>query len=399
MRLPDAVLQRVDELLTKSAGTRIAIAHETPITEGWSAGFGGDPYPWVTRCIVESVDGAGPSSVIVKLRRPETHVRYAPELRHNERAALEFLTSIAGTSGPRLFAAGDEAGILIMEDLGTGPALEDLLVGDDASAAERGLMAFAAALGRLHGDTAGHAAEYYQLRSRLGPVDSIFDRISIVGIGIERAWNQLREIVADRPYLPASKAVSSDIDELLRVLAEPGPYLALSNGDVSPANCRLTSGNVRFIDFEHAAFRHALLDATALRFPFPAVACWSQLPEDMGRRSEDAYRREFGRRCPVVLDDEIYAHGLTAACAAWTIVRMVRLPKLENADAPHPMGFSRRGQLLDNIDTVVNCAQQSGSFSSLATWLTDVDDAMRGRWPHIATTQPFYPAFRSRIST
>ncbi len=107
----------------------------------------------------------------------------------------------------------------------------------------------------------------------------------------------------------------------------------------------------------------------------------------------------MARACPDVLDHASYTHGLTAACAGWTIVRTVRLPKLENADEPHPIGFSRRGQLLDTIGATVSCAHQSRSLPSLASWLADVGDALRVRWPYITTTQPFYPAFQSRSSS
>lgn len=399
MSLPHAVSQRVAGLLCAYAGTDVRIVHSEPITEGWSAQFGAYPWPWVTRCFIEDDSGAAPASVIVKVRRPQAHLRGEPERLQHERAALEFLTSIGSAVGPRLLAADDEAGILILEDLGIGPALEDLLVGDDASVAEHGLLAFAGTLGRMHATTAGHAAEFYQLRSSFGPVDPAFDRISILGNDIEHSWSRLQEIVAERPYLPAPNGVGSDVDELLGILSEPGPYLAFTNGDPCPQNCRMSGDGVRFIDFEAASFRHALLDAAALRFPFPACPCWARLPEDVGRRAEDAYRKEMARVCPDVLDHTSYAHGLTAACAAWTLVRAVRLPKLENADEAHPMGFSRRGALLDTIGVTVSCAHQSHSLQSLASWLADVSDALRVRWPHITPTQPLYPAFQSRTSS
>jgi hypothetical protein len=398
MRLPDTVLERVTKLLSTSAGTPVHIAQSMPVTEGWSAQHGTSPCPWVARCTTKAETGVGPGLVIVKVRRPAGHLRSEPGQFHNEQAALEFLTVVGSAAGPRLLAADHEAGILVMQDLGRGPALEDLLVGIDASVAEHGLVAFAAALGRMHATTAGHAAEYYQLRSRLGPVDPTFDRISILSIAIERAWRQLQEITASRPYLPTPHDVGSDINELLRVLSEPGPYLALSNGDTSPANCRMAENGLRLLDFEHACFRHALLDVAALRFPFPACACWSHLPAAVGRRAEDAYRKEMAHSCPEILDPTRYAQGLTAACAAWTIVRAIRLPKLEQADEPQPMGFSRRGQLLDTNSTTVSCSQQSRSLQSLASWLAAFSEALRVRWPHLTSPQPFYPAFQSRTS-
>jgi hypothetical protein len=332
--------------------------------------------------------------VIVKARHPAHHFRSEPERFHNEQAALEFLNGIASAAGPRLLLADHEAGMLIMEDLGTGPALEDLLVAHNTSAAADGLVAFATALGRMHATTIGHAASYSQLRRRHGPVDPAFDRVSILGIAIEEAFRQLQEITASRPYLPSPTAVRKDVDEILRVLAEPGPFIAFSNGDTSPANCRMLDGGCRFLDFEHACFRHALLDVAALRFPFPGCPCWSHLPEDVSQRAEDAYRKEMARSCPEVLNPRRYTHELTAACAAWTIVRTVRLPRLEKIDEPQPLGFSRRGQLLDTITTTMSCSQQSRSLQSLASWLTNLHEALRLRWPHLPQAQPLYPAFR-----
>jgi hypothetical protein len=69
---------------------------------------------------------------------------------------------------------------------------------------EQGLVAFSAALGQMHAATAGHATEYYQLRRRHGPVDPAFDRISIFGIDIERAFRRLQ--VEDRVAYTEAKS-------------------------------------------------------------------------------------------------------------------------------------------------------------------------------------------------
>lgn len=393
MSLSDTLLQRVTHLLSTFAGTLVRIVKIEPITEGWSARFGISPWPWVARCTITAETTILPASVIIKARHPARHFRSEPERFHNEAVALDFLTRIGSAAGPRLLAADHEEGLLILEDLGSGPALEDLLVGHDAWRAEQGLIAFATALGRMHATTIGHAASYSHLRSRFGPVDPAFDRLSILGIDLRGAFRRLQEITASRPYLPSAVDVEKDVDEILRVLAEPGPFLTFSNGDTSPANCRWSDGGLRFLDFEYACFRHALLDVAALRFPFPACPCWSHVPEEIVQRAEDAYKQHMVRSCPEVLNPIRFTQGLTAACAAWTIVRATRLPKLEKTDEPQPMGFSRRGQLLDTIATTVTCSQQSRSLQSLAGWLTDVSQSLRLRWPHLPLAQPFYPAF------
>lgn len=393
MSLSATASHRIAELLSNAAGAAVDVIHSAPITEGWSAQLGGNPWPWVFRCTLSGGAGVLPSSVIVKLRRPDAHLRSEPERLPIERAALEFLTALGTTLGPRLVAADTVGGMLIMEDLGTGPALEDLLVGADAHAAEDGLLAFATALGQLHARTAGHAAEYYRVRQQYGPIDPLSDRVGAGG-GVAHAWQTLQAIVAKRRYLPPPDGVDADLAVLLDVLAQPGPYLAFSNGDTCPQNCRLTAAGPCLIDWEHAGFRHALLDATALRFPFGACPCWSRLPELVGTRAEAAYRAAFAPACPEVLDPVGYEQGLTVACAAWTIERLVRLPKLEQADVPHPMGFSRRGQVLDAIATTRQSARVSGSVPRLASWLGDLELALRRRWPHLPPAQPHYPVFQ-----
>jgi|GEM_PF-2458539 len=130
MSLPDAVSQRVTSLLCRYAGTQIHIAGSEPITEGWSARLG--LYPWVIRCTLEGNPDGVPGSVIVKLCRPAAHIRGGSERLHQEQAALEFLTSLGSGTAPRLLTADHAGGILVMEDLGTGPALEDLLLDSDS---------------------------------------------------------------------------------------------------------------------------------------------------------------------------------------------------------------------------------------------------------------------------
>lgn len=392
LNFPEPLLVRTTRLLSQYAGTPVNIVYSEPVTEGWSARVTTSPWPQVTRCIIQADTDRLPNSIILKVRRPATHQRSEPERFHQERAALEFLALLGNSAGPGLLTADDE--LLIMEDLGTGPALEDLLVEHDAAAALHGLVAFATALGQMHASTAGHAAEYYQLRSRYGLADPAFDRISIVGINIESRWKLLRQMVADLLGLPVPDDVEQDIDTMLLTLSEPRPYLAFSNGDTCPTNCRITATGLRFLDFEHAAFRHALLDVAALRFPFPGCPCWSRLPATASQKAEHAYRQEMARSCPDILDDARYERELTAACAAWTIVRMLSLPKRDRSDEPHPMGFSRRGQLLDTMHTTIQCSQQSGSLPALAAWLVSVTEALHARWPHLAPAQPFYPAFQ-----
>src|SRR5262245_38538776 len=94
-------------------------------------------------------------------------------LLHNEWAGYAWLGTLPALRGvtPRLLGGDRALGLLVLEDLGPGESLADLLLGSDPVAARAGLQAYAATLGRLHAATAGRFAEYRAVRTALGPGD------------------------------------------------------------------------------------------------------------------------------------------------------------------------------------------------------------------------------------
>jgi hypothetical protein len=383
--------QTVEQLLSARFGARIRIAGVTAF-----------PYSWVSRCALEADGGTAPPTVIVRLLRDNPARSGSARLR-NERAALEFLTSIGSALAPR-FIAGDAAGILVTEDLGTHPSLLDLLLGDDEEAARQGLLAFAGGLGALHAQTAGRASAYAERRARLGPPDLDPEGLTAPGC-VAESWRLVREAV-ERLGLPHPHGVDDDIEEAARLLAAPGAYLALSSGDPSVVNCTVASGAVRFFDFEAAGFRHALIDATVLRYPYPTGGPVWRLPREVADLIEPAYREALARACPDARDDANYERGMAAACAAWTILRMARLPKVEAGpdrdswplvppgwSAPIPTR-SRRRQLVAIVETCIASARRAGALERLAAWCERLVGALRARWPEATEALPLYPAFR-----
>jgi hypothetical protein len=210
-----------------------------------------------------------------------------------------------------------------------------------------------------------------------------------------------------RLQLPRPRGVDHDIAEVVRTFAAPGPYLALSSGDPSPVNCKIAWGTARFFDFEGAGFRHALIDAGVLRYPYPTGAPPWRLPKDLADLIEPAYREAIGHACPIALDDADFEYGMTASSAAWTILRMARLPRMEIGpdrdpwllvphgwEAPFPTR-SRGRQLVAIIDTFIASARRAGSFETLAAWCENLLDALRARWPEASEEIPLYPAFQN----
>ena len=334
-------------------GATVTLDSARPVTEGWCNTVAANPR--LLRCTAD--DGR---TVIVKMRRapddPRRHFGIQREI-----SALLLLAELGCDAGPRLLATDDSAGLLVLEDLGDGPALEDLLVGDDADAATAGLVAHAEAVGRMHAatlDQAGH----------IGP--PWFD--------VAEHWARIGEFTT-------TEWAGRDVAALLEILAS-GP-MALSNGDLAPQNCRLRDGRMRLLDFEDAACQHPLLDAAQFRLPFYGAACWARIPPSVGRAVEAAYRAVTGRT-----EDRAWAEGMAAAVGAWTIIRLVRVPKLRKSDQPHPMGFSRRGQLLDTLR--VGADATADVLPRLSAWFASTEDGLRARWPGLPDSQDVYPAYR-----
>ncbi|MBM7787740.1 hypothetical protein [Tenggerimyces flavus] len=222
----------------------------------------------------------------------------------------------------------------VTEDVGPGDSLDDLLGGTDQAAATDGLLAWARALGELHATTAGRAS---------------------------RAMRAMR---------------CADVSELLHALQEPGPFLALSNGDACPYNSRITHQGVRFFDFELAGFRHCLLDGAFLRMSFPSCYRWGRLPVDVRAAAENAYRDALAP-----IDDDTYRRGMAAAGGAWAIVHAVQLPGPEQQDQ------RRAVRIHAVIADFVEVARTAGWLGAFAGWFA--------RRIPAAEPVPIYPAFAS----
>ncbi len=359
----------------------------------------------VSRCTLAPVAGDAPDvppTVIVRVLRSDP-ARSDPARLLNEQAALEFLAAIGSAVAPRFIVGDAAAGVLVSEDLGSHPSLLDVLLGSDGAAAREGLIAFARALGRLHADTAGRAVDYQARRVALGPTAAVASADPEAGASVVHSWQGVRAAV-DQLGLPPPYGVDDDVEAVAAALAAPGDYLALSSGDPSVVNCKVVGGRVRLFDFESAGFRHALIDATVLRYPYPTGGPVWRLPREVGDAAERAYRDELELACPGARDTPGYERALAAACAAWTILRLVRLQRVEAGPDREPWRLlppgwaapvperSRRRQLVSIIETCVASARHAGTLDRLAAWCVRVAGSLRTRWPEAIEEDPLYPA-------
>ncbi|WP_436764163.1 hypothetical protein [Streptosporangium sp. V21-05] len=361
-----------------------------------------------------------PVSVIVKwLRSDPSGMRVDAEQVVTERAALRFLSEDLGLAlAPGVLADDLAASLLVLEDLAPRKPLDQVLRRDGAVLATAGLAAFARALGELGAATAGHAERYLARRPAVG--------LSLTCSDTD-AWRRAVEHGAGLGVALPSRA-ETELARLLAELADPGPFLALTNGDAE-ANNFLTStnrgaetndlltatngdtetnnfptatngnaetndlltagGDGRLIDFEFAGYRHTLTSVVCLYVPGPA---WLTVSDPVATGLEAGYRRALARGVPEADDDRLFGFGLASACLTWAATRFTRFPTLD-ARAP---GERSRLQMVFTLDAAARAAEHHRALPHLAGWTRRVAQVLRRRWPDTDVDRAAYPAYAPR---
>ena len=355
----------VEALLEAATGTRARVvrAHTLASARGL-----------VERLTLDvAMDGIG-STVITKQRDlGEGNETFITINLATERTALDLVRQNHADAGPVLVAGGEADGLIVMTDVGT-EDVGSILMGDDAQAAEAALVALARCTARVH---------------RISDRPGVFDGIDtwtiarrVPGWGdVDRACGSLR--------LPrVSAAADREHAEVTARLRDAGPSRGLIHGDLTPQNAVIGDDGVcRLVDFEGSCFHHTGIDAAMLRFPFAWYGQWAEMPANVQRAMEDAYRDELGKP-----DDEV-DRDIAFGCMGLALLRLERLPRIADQRQEPELAFRRRSQIVSTIDTAVGAARDVDEFPALTGWLVDLADAMRERWPEARRKSPYYPAF------
>lgn len=329
--------------------------------------------PWaVARVTLRGV--TAPRTVVVKwVRSQPGETRTEPWRLRTEVAALRFLSDDLGLAlAPRVFAADLDAGLVVLEDLAPRAALDSLLRRDGAAAHVDRLAAFARARGELSASTVGRAGGYLVRRASLGSTDPAADHAA--------RFARLRAAApahAAALGVPLAGRAAAELGASLAELSDPGPFLALSNGDAEANNVLLHesgSADARLIDFESAGYTHALLDAVCLHVPGPG---WMTVGDPAASGLADHHRRALARGVPEAEDDRRYGFGLAAACLCWAIGRLQRFAAV---DARVP-GDRSRPQLVETLEAAARTAENHRALPHLAGWARRTADLLRRRWP------------------
>jgi hypothetical protein len=380
-------LAAAERLLSRRTGATIVLADPEDL--------GGSDRSVVARARVARNPFSLPRTLVVKHYRDEP-APGRPDPFPFEVASAQLFTSMSPElrPSPVLIAHDPASRLLVMEDLGRSSTLADKLFGPDGAAAQRCLLSWAGALGRMQAATAGREKDFGALLRRLG----------------ERAW---RDPMADE-----ARAAFAGVAGLLRhelgVVATPAAiqeahdtarllggtrYRAFSPSDTCPDNNLVTSRGVRFVDFEWGCFRDIALDAAYFRVPFPGCEASFALPPGMADTLLATWRNEIAAVWPDLeesgrLDARLFDAQLLWVwlCTWWFLPRIRVRDQHVGQDAGRSPRISTA--LSHYWDQLAADATVAGK-SATAELGVAVAEALNKRFPDAPAALPVYPAFRT----
>ncbi|EHK80984.1 phosphotransferase [Saccharomonospora azurea] len=293
---------------------------------------------------------------------------------------------------PELLAHDGDKRVLVIEDLGRAPTLEDKLRGSDSRAAETALLSWARSLGRIHASTASREADFHALLRRLSGKPGgdgeagYLDGEELVPLA---AVAELPALLHDSFGVTTPDAVL-DAVERAADNARSVSYRAFSPVDLWPDNNLITGAGVRFLDFEHGRMRNALADVAHLRVPFASSPQPLALPAGMSEAMIAAWRAEVVELWPALADDDLLsAYTLGAQLVLVWLSTWRELPRLPVKKAGPT---SRAAALVTWWRDLATRAEQGGD-TGVAEHAAQVASALDARFgPDLDLA--LYPAFR-----
>ncbi|PSL53710.1 hypothetical protein B0I31_108157 [Saccharothrix carnea] len=293
---------------------------------------------------------------------------------------------------PELVAQDNAKRLVVLEDLGKAPRLAEKLLGSDARAAERGLLSWAHAMGRLHATTAGRDADFDALMRRQGS-QCCADPIVV---DVHTALAGLPELLVESLEVDTPDSVGTFAAQAVRRFVT-SRRRAFSPSTSCPDNHLVTSKGVRFLDFEGGCVRDIVFDAACLRVPFPSCWCAYGLPAGMSEAMVAAWRAEVSSVWPDLDDDAVFLPRLLEAQLLWVWLGTWRgLPGLDSAlpSGHRPLDSPPRVVVLTSRWVRLRADAVAAGEKHIAEHADDVIAALVARYGKRAAELPLYPAFR-----
>ncbi|WP_376775093.1 phosphotransferase family protein [Saccharopolyspora phatthalungensis] len=383
---------------TDTVGTAEAVLSKrtgAPVRLADAEDLGGSDRSVVMRVRIAESPFELPRTVVVK-HYGECPVEARSDPFAHEAASCQLTTALPPEArvGPELIAHDAAERLLVLEDLGRGSTLADVLFADDPRVAERALLAWARALGRLHSTTAGCEADFDALMRRLGAkswTDPVAD-------DIVRSVAELPELLTQILGVDTPPRMVERLTAATELL-ESSRYRSFSPSDICPDNSLVTgSSGVRFLDFEWGCVRDVAMDAAYLQYPFPSSWCSYALPGNLAESMLSTWRSEIAEVWPELDDDEVLMPRLFNAQLLWVWVSTWWfLPRTGETDRPidlHMPSPRRSTALVDRWRRLRTDAEEA-DMVDIAEVADRMIDALVDRFGAGALHLLPYPAFRT----
>lgn len=348
----------------------------------------------VYRFTFAEAPAGAPTSIVAKriLVRGGTGSRLedqvGPQQRfRNECAGLSLLSGMEQTRSlaPSFIGSRQDAGIVVMDDVGDHVSLDQLLLGPDPDAAGKALLEMCVTLARLHAGTAGRRQAHERIASAVGP--------AVVSPAPDEQCKLILEAtrgIAVTLGVKAPAGLDEEIQGLQPFLAGEGPFLGLLHNDACPDNFVTTDAGMKVWDFGFSSFGQFLVDGVYARMLFPSCWCVNRIPESVLHEMEIAYRQEVVTVIPEAADEQLYGQRVVEACAYLVTDMLLQgLP-----DATRRWGTGTMGQrFVSRFEAFANGAAQFGHMTTTGELFRHMAAALRKRWSGMDLDLPLFPAF------
>ena len=362
----------VARMLSERFGAPVRVGEPVPVR---------DPKrPIVLVPIVEG-PASVPSRVVAKWFADKPYL--SPRIRlANEASALALLGALHPEDRlvPRLYAVDACEGVVVMEHLEGAVHLGDALHQHDPHEARSALLRMANALGAMHRRTAPLESQHEKLRSQWARSYRYRHE------GYLALYKHILEVTGVRSY-PGGVA---ELRAAIALLDDPAPFGALSHGDLCPDNAVFWRGEVRFLDFEGAMFRNALVDLVAVISGFTGCCSAGAVPGAVEAEIDDAYLKSFSQGRPELGDPVAYGRAKMAAMVTRTLFPWN--DALLTADQRWGT-CSQRQRVVARFRRFAGLSAVHGAMTSVGITLAAVADALCERWGE-QPALPAFPAFR-----
>ena len=312
----------------------------------------------------------------------------APSRALNEIAASAFLTEMGAAVGPRLIDWDEADGLVIFEDLGPLPTLEQLLWEFGSENPKGGLLALAESLAVLHSAGRGLEDRFMSHQSQLGTVSPRSDSTVDQRPRIARFETSLRVVEAEM-----APGFRRDLDQIETLTHDVCQFRSIIHADAGPQNFLYADGEGRLIDLEFVTAGNVFCDVAGPRLGFPQTMLAAKVPPAVVGEFEDVYLKAARAVFSDFADSRIFERGLVSGAGHWALNRW---SSAWNETVPPEEGVREfLGSLARNhlvMDGLVSLTRELDLFHGLGETVASLMERVRGMTEVVE--HPMYPAFQ-----